>query len=245
MALFYLLAYNIFMYKQISSELNSLKNSKKAKDLMWFFKTEKGEYGAGDKFLGITVPAQKQVAKKYYQTANLADIKKLLLSPWHEYRLVGLLLLTYQYSVVNKIKQEKIYQFYLRNTKYINNWDLVDLSAYKIIGPWLFAKKDKNILYKLAKSKNIWERRIAVLTTFYFIKNNYFTDSLKLAKLLLTDTHDLIHKAVGWMLREIGKRDLRILIEFLDKYHKVMPRTMLRYAIERLSERQKNKYMKK
>jgi 3-methyladenine DNA glycosylase AlkD len=233
------------MYKQIASELNRLKNSKKAKDLSWFFKTGKGEYGEGDKFLGIVVPELRIVAQKYASVATLVDIKKLLQNPWHEMRLVGLLILTYKYPIANKLEQEKIYQFYLQNTKYINNWDLVDLSAYKITGPYLFFKPDRKILYRLAKSKNIWERRIAVLTTFYFIKQNEFTDSLKLAKLLLYDTHDLMHKAVGWMLREIGKRDEQVLNTFLQKYYSEMPRAMLRYAIERLPDNKKKFYMKK
>lgn len=233
------------MYKQIASELNRLKNLKKAKDLSWFFKTGNGEYGEGDKFLGIVVPELRTVAQKYALVTTLVDIKKLLISPWHEMRLLGLLILTYKYPKTSKSEQKKIYDFYLKNTKYINNWDLVDLSAYKITGPWLFAQKNKKILYKLAKSKNIWERRIAVLTTFYFIKQNDFTDSLRLAKLLLIDTHDLMHKAVGWMLREIGKRDQKILEQFLLQHYKYMPRTMLRYAIERLPENKKKFYMKK
>ncbi len=233
----------MIMYKQISQELNSLKNISKAKVLQRFFKTAPGEYGEGDKFLGIVVPLQRQVAKKYYQTASLVDIKKLLASSWHEYRLVGLLLLTYQYPEASEPTQEKIYQFYLQHTRHINNWDLVDLSAYKIMGPWLFARQDKKILYKLAKSKNIWERRIAVLATFYFIKQNQFQPTLRLAELLLNDKHDLMHKAVGWMLREIGKRDKKILVKFLDKYYKHMPRTMLRYSIERLSNKEKKHYL--
>jgi len=233
------------MYTQIASELHRLKNQKKAKDLSWFFKTGKGEYGEGDKFLGIVVPKLRTVAQKYVSVTTLIDIKKLLISPWHEMRLLGLLILTYKYPNASKSEQEKIYKFYLQNTKYINNWDLVDLSAYKITGPWLFTQKDKKILYKLAKSKNIWERRIAVLTTFYFIKQNDFTDSLKLVQTLLTDTHDLMHKAVGWMLREIGKRDQKILEQFLSQNYTQMPRTMLRYAIERLPENKKRFYMKK
>ncbi len=233
------------MYQQISRELNKLKNPSKAKVLQRFFKTGPGEYGYGDKFLGIVVPIQRQVAKKYYQTTTLVDVKKLLHSQWHEYRLVGLLLLTYKFPSSNDIEKKQIYNFYLKNTKYINNWDLVDLSADKIVGAYLFTKKDKTIIYKLVLSKNLWERRIAILTTFYFIRQNDFTNTLKLAKILINDQADLIHKALGWMLREIGKRDEKVLIKFLNQYYQVMPRTMLRYAIERLSERQKKKYMTK
>jgi 3-methyladenine DNA glycosylase AlkD len=227
------------MYDQIINELNTLKNFTKVKDLSWFFKTGKGEYGEGDKFLGIVVPKLRTVAQKYAPVITLVDIKKLLQSPWHEVRLLALLILTYQYPLVTQLQQKRIYNFYIKNTKYINNWDLVDLSAYKIIGPWLFLQKDKKILYALVASKNIWERRIAVLTTFYFIKQNDFIDSLKLVKLLLTDTHDLIHKASGWMLREIGKRNQKVLEQFLLQYYKQMPRTTLRYAIERLPEKKK------
>lgn len=245
MALFYLLIYNSYMYKQISSELNNLKNPAKAKILQRFFKTGSGEYGEGDKFLGIVVPKLRTVAQKYSPVTTLVDIKKLLQSPWHEYRLVGLLLLTYKFPQGSDMEKKKIYNFYLKNTKYINNWDLVDLSAYKIMGPWLFARQDKKILYKLAKSKNIWERRIAVLTTFYFIKQNQFQPTLRLAELLLNDKHDLMHKAVGWMLREIGKRDQKVLEQFLSQHYKQMPRTMLRYAIERLPANKKRFYLTK
>jgi 3-methyladenine DNA glycosylase AlkD len=233
------------MYKQISKELNFLKNPAKVKILQRFFKTGPGEYGAGDKFLGIVVPAQRQVAKKYYQTATLVDVKKLLASPWHEYRLVGLLILTYKFPHSNDRVKKQIYNFYLQNISRINNWDLVDLSADKIVGDYLFDQPDKKILYHLAKSKNLWARRIAVLATFYFIKQNKFSDTLRLAKLLIRDEHDLLHKAVGWMLREIGKRDQKVLEKFLNQYYHQMPRTMLRYAIERLPVKLKNKYMTK
>ncbi len=245
MALFYLVIYNIFMYKQISNELNSLKNKNKAQILQRFFKTEKGEYGFGDRFLGIVVPRQRQVAIKYYGSATLIDVKKLLHSPWHEYRLVGLLLLTYKFLHSSLKEKKQIFRFYLQTIDRINNWDLVDLSADKIVGAYLFDQPNKKILYQLAKSKNVWSRRIAIVATFYFIKHNQFSDILRLAKLLLHDEHDLIRKAAGWMLREIGKRDQKVLVKFLDKYYRKMPRTMLRYAIERLSINQKQQYMKK
>jgi 3-methyladenine DNA glycosylase AlkD len=242
-ALFYFFYYSDGMYNQIVKELNKLANPTKAKNLQWFFKTGKGEYGEGDKFLGIVVPKLRMIAEKYSPSITLVDIKKLLQSPWHEYRLLALLILTYQFPLVSKERQKQIYNFYLKNTDRINNWDLVDLSAYKITGPYLFAKPDKKILYKLVKSKNVWERRIAVLTTFYFIRQNEFKDSLRLTNLLLNDTHDLMHKAVGWMLREIGKREQKVLEQFLQKHYSKMPRTMLRYAIERLSEKKKKYYM--
>lgn len=233
------------MYKKIIQKLKLLKNPDKAKILQGFFKTGSGEYGEGDKFLGIIVPVQRQLAKKYYQTVTLVDIKKLLQSCWHEYRFIGLLLLIYKFFNSDNNKKKQIYYFYLQNIKRINNWDLVDLSAYKILGSYLFLQKDKKILYKLASSKNIWERRIAIVATFYFIKQNQFSDTLRLVKLLLNDQHNLIQKAVGWMLREIGKRDQKVLEKFLLQYYKYMPRTTLRYAIERLPDNKKRFYMKK
>lgn len=233
------------MYKQISKELNLLKNQSKAKILQRFFKTGPGEYGEGDKFLGIVVPLQRHLALKYYQSVRLDDIKKLLKSQWHEYRLVGLLLLTYKFPQSSTREKKQIYNFYLKNIRYINNWDLVDLSADKIVGAYLFTQSDKKILYQLARHKNLWSRRIAVVATFYFIKQNQFSYTLRLAKILLADKHDLIHKAVGWMLREIGKRKQEVLKTFLDQYYQVMPRTMLRYAIERLPVKEKKKYLEK
>ncbi|MDD5132871.1 MAG: DNA alkylation repair protein [Candidatus Nanoarchaeia archaeon] len=230
------------MLKDIKNDFNSLKNPEKAKKLAGFFKTGKGEYGYGDNFLGIIVPEQRKLAKKY-PNLSLEDLQELLSSNIHEYRLTSLFILISKYKKADSEK-EKIFNFYLKNTKNINNWDLVDLSAPNIVGHYLF-EKDRKILYKLAKSDNLWEKRIAVLSTFYFIKYNQFDDSLKISEILLKDEHDLIHKAVGWMLREIGKRNLSIEEEFLKKYYKQMPRTMLRYAIEKFPEAKRQFYLKK
>jgi len=234
------------MYQKIISELKKLQDKNKAKILQRFFKTGKGEYGEGDIFLGIIVPKQREVAKKYVDT-NLKDLQKLLSSKIHEYRLVALLILVQKYKSADAkalADKKEIVDFYFKNTKNINNWDLVDLSAPQIVGEYLL-DKDRKILHKLSKSKNIWEKRIAVLATFMFIKNNQFEDSIMISEMLLNDKHDLIHKAVGWMLREIGKRDRQVEENFLMKYYKSMPRTMLRYAIEKFSEEKRKKYLKK
>src|SRR3989344_2183901 len=216
------------MLKHLQNELRKLANPQKAKFLAGYFKTGKGEYAEGDIFLGITVPEQRKIAIRY-KTLDLREIQQLLNSKIHEERLVALLILVEQYKKANDLIKKKIFDFYLKNSKKINNWDLVDLSAEKILGEYLL-DKDKSIIYKLVKSKNIWERRIAVMTTFQFIKNRQYEATLRVAKILLSDKHDLIQKAVGWMLREIGKRDLKVEEEFLKKNYKMMPRTMLRYA---------------
>ena len=224
----------------LTNHLHSLANPRKAKDLQWFFKTGPGEYGEGDQFIGIVVPQLRLAVKMYWDTIDLADVQELLKSPIHEFRLVGLLILVKKFSQSN---QKEIYNFYLKNTQYINNWDLVDLSCHHIVGEYLL-DKPRDILYKLANSPSLWERRISVISTFNFIVNHDFADSLKIAKILLNDKHDLIHKAVGWMLREIGKRDLPTLIRFLDEYTLKMSRTTLRYAIEKLPESQRQHYLK-
>ena len=226
------------MLSRFKKELKIKANSKKAKILQRFFKTGPGEYGEGDIFLGIVSSDIKEIAKKYNKL-NTKEILKLLHSKIHEERVAALRIMIDKFQ---KGEQKKIYNLYLENTKYINNWDLVDLSAHKIIGEY-FLNKPKSILYKLAKSKNIWERRISIISTFTFIRNNEFSETLKIARLLLKDKHDLIHKAVGWMLREVGKRDLNIEEEFLKKYYKKMPRTMLRYAIERFPEKKRKYYL--
>jgi len=226
------------MLSRFKKELKIKANSKKAKILQRFFKTGPGEYGEGDIFLGIVSSDIKEIAKKYNKL-NTKEILKLLHSKIHEERVAALRIMIDKFQ---KGEQKKIYNLYLENTKYINNWDLVDLSAHKIIGEYLL-NKPKSILYKLAKSKNIWERRISIISTFTFIRNNEFSETLKIARLLLKDKHDLIHKAVGWMLREVGKRDLNIEEEFLKKYYKKMPRTMLRYAIERFPEKKRKYYL--
>lgn len=229
--------------KQLKSELGKLADKKQAENLQRFFKTGPGEYGAGDIFLGIKVPAQRTLAKKY-QNLGFNDLQKLLNSKIHEYRLIALLILLSQYKKTEPAGRKKFIDFYLRNTRNINNWDLVDLSCHYILGDYLL-NKPRRILYKLAKSKNLWEKRIAVISTFAFLRNKEFGDILKIAEILLNDKHDLIHKAVGWMLREAGKRDESALIGFLDMRYKVMPRTMLRYAIEKLSEEKRKFYLRK
>lgn len=226
---------------QIKNDLNALRNPKKQKILSSFFKTGKGQYGEGDVFLGIPVPQQRKVARNYYDI-SLNDLQELLNSRIHEYRLTALVILVAKYKRANIEKKLSIFNFYLENTKNIDNWDLVDISAPKIVGEFL-SNKDKKILYKLARSKNLWERRISILSTFTFIKSNFFEDALKISKILLNDSHDLIHKAVGWMLREIGKRDQNVEEQFLKKYCPNMPRTMLRYAIEKFDEKKRKYYL--
>jgi len=219
----------------IKKDLQKLSNPKQAKILQRFFKTGKREYGEGDIFLGIKVPEQRKIAKKY--NLNLNDIQKLLNSRIHEHRLVSLFILIDKYKKSNEKKN--IFNLYLKNTKNINNWDLVDLSAPNIVGNYLLDKPRK-ILYKLAKSKSLWKKRIAILATFEFIKNNEFKDAIKISELLLNDKHDLIHKGTGWMLREVGKRNQAIEEKFLKKYYRTMPRTMLRYAIKGLVRKKGN-----
>jgi len=232
--------------KSFKEELNNSGNKEKAKLLSGFFKTGKGEYGEGDIFLGIIVPIQRKIAKKY--ELELEEIQELLNSGIHEYRLSALFVLIrkYERAVKNKQEQEmkKIVDFYLKNTKNINNWDLIDLSAPKIVGNYLI-DKPRDILYKLAKSKSLWEKRISVLSCFTFIREKDFKDALKISEILLKDKHDLIHKAVGWMLREIGKKNSAVEEDFLEKNCKNMPRTMLRYAIEKFSESKRKYYLTK
>lgn len=226
-------------------KLSKFKNKEKAKILSGFFKTGKGEYGEGDIFWGINLPTQRNIAKDYADLPFI-DLEKLLQNKVHECRLTALLILTHKYEKSCKAKdlkaKKQIFDFYIKNTKYINNWDLVDVSCYKIIGEYLF-DRDRKILYKLAQSKNLWEKRIAIVSTLYFIRQKDFTDTLKISEILLNDKHDLIHKAVGWMLREVGKKDENVLHDFLKKHAKTMPRTTLRYSIERLPIEFKKYYM--
>jgi 3-methyladenine DNA glycosylase AlkD len=231
------------MLSTLRKEMRSLASKKKVELYQRFFKTGKGEYGEGDIFIGLTVPESRSVAKKY-SDLSFGDIATFLKSKIHEERLVALLILVHNYQ--SGKEKEKIYKFYLKNTKYVNNWDLVDLTAYNIVGDYLLNNTaEKKILYKLVKSNSLWERRISIIATFQFIKNNRFDDTLKIARLLLKDKHDLIHKAVGWMLRELGKKDQAVEEEFLKKHYKEMPRTALRYSIERFSDSKKKFYMKK
>lgn len=229
-------------YQKIVDHLKSLANAEIAAHSQRFFKTGEGEYGYGDRFLGIRVPVIRRSVKRYKNT-SIDVAEKLLTSPFHEIRLFALLLLVYRFSRASDEKKEEIYHLYLRHTPYINNWDLVDSSAHFIVGAFL-ENRDKSILADLATSKSLWERRIAMMSTFFFIKKNQFEDALKIAQQLLKDKEDLIHKAVGWMLREIGKRDKAVEVAFLKKYYRKMPRTMLRYAIEKFSKNERQKYLK-
>jgi 3-methyladenine DNA glycosylase AlkD len=229
---------------EVRKELKSMADPDKAAILQRFFKTGLGQYGEGDIFIGVMVPQSRKVAKKFSQL-QLVEVKMLLYSSIHEERLVALLILVWRYSSALSSREEKeeIVKFYLDNIKQVNNWDLVDLSAPNILGAHLI-DRDRRLLYRLARSENVWERRIAILATYHFIRNGDFSDTLKIAEILLQDRRDLIHKAAGWMLREVGKRDVASEEAFLEKHLGVMPRTMLRYAIERLPESKRRRYKK-
>jgi 3-methyladenine DNA glycosylase AlkD len=228
--------------KQIIEELKALGNSEIIEHSQRFFKTGAGEYGEGDVFLGIRVPVIRKCIKEY-KDISLQENLELLKSPYHEARLLALLILVKKYSSSKaSIEQKVIYQAYLKHTEFINNWDLVDSSAAQIVGAYLFSKNRKP-LYLLVRSKSLWERRIGVMATFYFIKKEDFSDILAIAELLLKAEEDLIHKAVGWMLREVGNRNLKKEEMFLSKHYKDMPRTMLRYAIEKFPEKKRLAYL--
>lgn len=233
------------MHNKILKEILAQRSQNKSQILSRFFKTGKGEYGEGDKFLGITVPVSRSIAKKYFDI-SFDDIKELIKNEYHEVRLVAILIMVHKYQKAKSEKEKKsIVDFYLKNTKYINNWDLVDLSAGYIMGDYLI-EKDKKILGKLARSENLWEKRIAIISTFGFIYKGEYEWTFKITNILMNDNHDLIHKACGWMLREVGKRvSEKELMLFLDKNTDKMPRTMLRYAIERLPEKKRIYYLNK
>lgn len=227
----------------VRKELHKYANKEKAKVLQRFFKTGPGEYAEGDIFLGVMVPFTRKVVEQF-SDLPLKDTIKLLRSKIHEERLLALLILVHQFNKAGAEQKEKIYRAYLANTAFINNWDLVDLSAPNIVGGFLI-DKDRQLLYKLAKSPLLWERRIAILSTFTFIRRKDFKDALCIVKFLLADKEDLIHKACGWMLRELGKRDMGAEERFLLKYSRCMPRTMLRYAIERFPEQKRKLFLNK
>ena len=227
------------MLSQLIKELQEFANPERANLSQRFFKTGKREYGEGDVFLGIVVPKTRSITKKYLDL-DVKDVGDLLNSDIHEYRLAGLLILVGKYQ---KGEKEKIFNFYLNNSSRINNWDLVDLTAPRIVGNYLL-DKNRDVLYNLSKSDNLWERRIAIISTFAFIRENDFKDSLKIAEILLDDKYDLIHKAVGWMLREVGKKNINELRKFLKKNYKQMPRTMLRYSIEKFPEEERLKWLR-
>lgn len=229
----------------LRKDLRSFQKAGQAKALQRYFKTGPGEYGEGDVFLGLVTGETRSVAKKYL-SLSLADISKLLASKIHEERTLAVMILGRQFRSADLEGKKKIYDFYFDNISGINNWDLVDGSAPEIVGGYLYISKlPKDILYKLAKSKNLWERRISIMATFYFIKNKDFSDALKIAEILVDDKEDLIQKAVGWMLREIGNRDTKTEEKFLKKFSKQMPRTMLRYSIEKFPEEKKTSLLKR
>lgn len=235
----------MYTSKDVIKDLNKLRNAERAKVFRRYFKTGKGDYGEGDKFIGVTVPQVRAVAKKYKEL-SFKENQILIKSPIHEHRLCALLILVDKFKgkrVEMKVKKS-IYEFYLKNKKYINNWDLVDLSAQYIVGGYLMETKDRTILYKLARSKSLWDRRIAIMSTFELIRYRKFDETLKISEMLLEDKYDLIHKAVGWMLRELGNRDQVAEEKFLQKYYERIPRTTLRYAIEKFGSNKRKYYLK-
>ena len=228
----------------LKTSLLQLANTERAIGAARFFKTGKGQYGEGDIFIGVSNPQIQAVVKEFYKNMEMLEIQELINDKIHELRFAGLLVLVNQYSKATKNQQQIIVDFYLKNLSQINNWDLVDCSAYKILGKFLL-NKDRQILYNLAKTGHLWSERVAVVSTFEFIRNGQFTDIFRLSERFLSHPHDLMHKACGWMLREVGKRDELALEEFLDEHLPKMPRTMLRYAIERMEEKKRLGYLKK
>ena len=227
--------------KKAQARLAALADPEQATHALRFFKTGPGEYGEGDQFLGIRIPQLRSVAKEARGMA-LPDIAVLLRSPWHEERMLALFLLTHAFAVGEEAQREAVFEFYVAHFQWVNNWDLVDASAHLIVGPFLEGHS-RAMLANWARSAVLWERRVAVVATFHFIRKGDFTDILALAEILQTDPHDLMHKAVGWMLREVGKRDLACMETFLKKHAATMPRTMLRYAIEKLPEATRQHYL--
>jgi len=226
----------------LKSSLYSQKDEVQAAILSRFFKTEKGDYGEGDQFLGIRVPVIRRIAKDYH-FLSFDDIQELLNDSIHEIRFAALVILIRKFDQSDIEEQEKIFHFYLKNIRnHINNWDLVDLSCPQIVGKYLL-DKDRSCLYSLSTSDNLWERRVSIISTLHFIRNGDYDDTLKISKLLLNDKHDLIHKAVGWMLREVGKKDIDIERKFLEDYSQNMPRTALRYAIEKMDEKERKYFL--
>lgn len=232
--------------KKIKTEIESIADKEQALHLQGFFKTGKGQYGEGDVFLGIKVPQTRAIAKKYYDSVSLDDIQQLLKSKYHEERLLALIILVFQYEKTKVAENKKeIFEFYLKNTQYMNNWDLVDLSCPKIVGSYVYENKNFDAIYALANSKHLWSERISVVSQLYLIKKGEFSLIVELSEKFLPHNHDLMHKAVGWMLREMGKVDEKPLCDFLNKHSANMPRTMLRYSIERLPEDKRLYYLNK
>lgn len=233
---------NIFL-----DEIYTHENHKTAEGCKRFFKTQKGEYAYGDMFLGVPAPILRKIAKKYYNTLSLKDLNNALKNKYHELRACALMVLILQYQKSREVRKRKqIFELYLANTDYINNWDLVDISAANIVGNYLFNDNQENsqqILYKLANTEHLWSQRIAIVATHYFIKQKQYDITFELSKKFFTHQHDLMHKAVGWMLREIGKQDISALRSYLNKYSECMPRTTLRYAIEKFDKEERKKFL--
>ena len=228
--------------KEVINELKILATEDRRKSNEWFFKTNKGEYGYGDIFLGVRMPDIRKVAKKFSPKITLKELTELIQSPIHEVRLCALIILVNQYKKGNF---SKIFEYYIRQINFINNWDLVDSSAPYIVGDYLYNNPDeRSILFDFVHSENLWVRRISIVSTFTLIKNNQFNETLQIAKILLNDKHDLIHKAVGWMLREVYKRDQDLIRTFLKQNYAQLPRTTLRYAIERMDEVERLLFLK-
>jgi 3-methyladenine DNA glycosylase AlkD len=231
----------VYSLAQIERRMRSIGDVTRAQKFRRFFRTGPGEYGEGDQFLGLTVPQVRALVSQYADLP-LPQVRALLRSGWHEARLLALLILVRDFERGDARKQAAVAKLYLANLKWVNNWDLVDCSAHLILGPHL-SRAERGLLDELSRSSNLWKRRVAMLSTFHYIRKAEFGDALRIARRLLHDDHDLIHKAVGWMLREVGKRHEAKLRAFLDRHAAHMPRTMLRYAIERLPEGSRSRYM--
>ena len=230
---------------EIKTALQELSIPGKAEIMQTFFKTGKGEYAEGDVFIGVTVPDQRSVAKEFYSKISLEELSELLSSKIHEHRLTALLILVHQFEKTkDKIKQTEIIDFYLNRTQHINNWDLVDTSCYKILGRYCFENQDSKLLDKLSESENMWEMRMAIVATMHHIKKGKFEVTKAFALKNLKHPHDLMHKANGWLLREMGNKNETELLDFLNMHYKEMPRTCLRYAIEKLEEEVRENYLK-
>jgi len=232
------------LVEEIKKELSIHLDDKKSGYLPTFFNAVPGGYGEGDHFLGVTVPNQRKVAKQFYRQVSLDELSALLQDPFHECRLTALFMMVYLYErSKDQMREQAVVDLYLKHLDYVNNWDLVDSSAYKLLGPYL-EHRDRGVLYELADTEDLWRQRIAIITTLHFIRQHDFNDTLSLAEILLNHPHDLIHKAVGWMLREVGNRNLEKELVFLNKHYREMPRTMLRYAIEKFEPQLRELYLK-
>ena len=232
---------------QLYTSIVDLRDEAQAVNLARFFKTGPGQYGEGDVFLGLKVPVTRQVVKRLWRTCTFADLEECVGSQFHEVRLAALLVLVqmFQHAKNNPLEQQRCVDFYLSHTLYINNWDLVDLSCYEIVGAWLLDKADRHLLYELASERHsLWEQRIAMVSCMAFVRQGQFDDCLAIADRLMGHPHDLIHKAVGWLLREVGKRDRQLLVDYLASRYRTMPRTTLRYAIEHFPPEIRKDYLK-